>query len=94
MSLFFYSIHQSPPIAKFVYEIIVVPSLEVIFVFDDEFTWSDGRKGFDFIDRALLEEVILLKFLDGDDFDCELPHFLGVQGSIDLTVIALPNFLD
>lgn len=66
----------------------------MVFVLDDEFAGSDGGECFYLIDCALLEEVVLLKFLDGDDFDSELSHFLGVQGSIDLAIIALADLLD
>lgn len=66
----------------------------MILIFDNKLTWPDGRERLDFIDCALLEEIILLKFFDRDDFDSKLPHFLGVQCAIDLSIIALANLLD
>ena len=66
----------------------------MILIFDDELTRPDSRQRLYFINRALLEKVILLKFLDWDDLDRELAHFLCIQCSIHLAVVALAYLLD
>lgn len=93
-SLLFQRIHQRTSIAVLVYKIVVIPCLEVVFIFDNKLAWADGRQCLHFIDCALLEEIILLKFFDRDDFDRELTHFLGVQCTIDLSIIALAYLFD
>lgn len=93
-SFLFKRIHQRTSIAVLVYKIVVIPCLEVVLIFDNKLAWADGWQCLHFIDSALLEEIILLKFFDRDDFDSELTHFLGVQCTIDLSIIALTYLFD
>lgn len=93
-SLLFERVHQRATIAVLVDKIVVIPCLEVVLILDDKLAGADGRQCLHFIDCALLEEIILLKLFDRDDFDRELAHLLGVQCAIDLAIIALAYLFD
>jgi hypothetical protein len=66
----------------------------VFLVLDDVLALSDGGECVDFVDGALFELAILLKFFDGNDFDSEHACLVDVEGPKDFSVVALSYFLN
>jgi hypothetical protein len=71
MSLFFDCIHECAIVTILIHNVIVIPCLKILLVFNYELRGADSCQGFDFVNCTLSEHFIFLELFDGDNLDCE-----------------------
>ncbi len=92
--LFFNCVMEGASVTKFIHKIVVVSSLKMVFILDYVFGGSNRGQCFYLVDCALLKLIVLLKLLNGNDFDSKLAHSRCMKSTINLAVSAFSNFLD
>ena len=73
---------ESAAVAELIDNVVIVLGLDDFVVADDVLGDANGREGLDLVRDIGLQLVVLLEFLNGDHFDCEVARLGLVGGTV------------